>query len=117
MGMPLVGVVRLSRVVPVVPAGGLEPRGKSSVTNSTTPASVMGDLFEALEKQQSATRNRVITNSNVNPKILALTARQYFKQADFSGAGRIDDDEGRIGVVHALLQKPQDAFLRFTYTL
>jgi hypothetical protein len=32
-------------------------------------------------------------------------------------ADRIDDDEGRIGVVHALLQKPQDAFLRFTYTL
>lgn len=54
----------------------------------------MSDIFEALEKQQAAAKARgTVKLAPVSANMLAVTARQYFKTADFTGSGRIDDDE------------------------
>lgn len=52
----------------------------------------MGDMWEALEKQQAA-RIRSPAARAVSLTALAITAKQHFKQADFNNSGRIDDDE------------------------
>ena len=54
----------------------------------------MGDLFEVLEKQQQQqSRASPAKLPSVNPVALRSACRQYFKEADFSGSGKIDDDE------------------------
>lgn len=50
----------------------------------------MGDLFEALEKQQEAARQRSSsTLPKVNPVALKQTAKQYFKEVCVSKPGAL----------------------------
>ena len=57
----------------------------------------MGDMWDALEKQErkreSLSSGDTQKLSTASPTMLATVARQYFREADFSSSGKIDDDE------------------------
>ena len=56
-----------------------------------------GDMFDALERQQNmaAARSTASKLPKVNTTVLAVSAKQAFKQADFSSSGKIDTDEAK----------------------
>ena len=57
----------------------------------------MGDIWDAFEARQArqATKGSISPNSKLlaNPSMLAATAKTHFRNADFTGSGRIDEDE------------------------
>ena len=79
----LVGALVIYSRLWVVEAIGVHPFGRERA--------IMSDMWAALEQRKSprGTKTAVLRNA----QLLERTAATYFRMADFSASGRIDDDE------------------------
>ena len=63
------------------------------VDGARSHLSVTAIMWDAFEKQQTSPRKVTQSTAVYNQKLLADTAAKNFRMADFTGSGKIDDDE------------------------